>query len=279
MTVLASITAAASVGLSVALFPWTSERPERVAPVVETVTVAPAAYAYRLPGDFRRDGVAVDAPVVERELDRPLVIMAKQVSAAAYDLCVEDGVCRARDAAAPSGSDVPAVGMSWVDATSYARWLSDRTGEVWRLPTDEEWIFAAGSRAVDEALPEDAGDDFSDRWLARYEQEARRERLANGTPRPIGTFGANENGLVDVAGNVWEWTDTCFTRQSIDAEGNLLDDGVVNCGVRVVEGAHRTYMTDFIRDAKSGGCGVGTPPANLGFRLVRETGVDRLVAR
>jgi formylglycine-generating enzyme required for sulfatase activity len=205
--------------------------------------------------------------------------MAKQVSAAAYDLCVADGACRARDAASPSGPDVPAVSMSWVDATSYARWLSDRTGDVWRLPTDEEWVFAAGSRAVDDALPDDAGDDFSDRWLARYEQEARRERLANGAPRPIGTFGVNENGVVDIAGNVWEWTDTCFMRRSLDGEGNLLDDGVVNCGVRVVEGAHRTYMTDFIRDAKSGGCGVGTPPANLGFRLVREAHVDRLVAR
>ena len=45
---------------------------------------------------------------------------------------------------------------------------------------------------------------------------------------------------------------------------------VVNCGVRVVEGRHRTYVTDFIRNARAGGCAVGTPPANLGFRLVRD---------
>jgi hypothetical protein len=57
-----------------------------------------------------------------------------------------------------------------------------------------------------------------------------------------------------------------------------------NCGVRVVEGAHRTYMTDFIRDPRTGGCAAGVPPANLGFRLVVETGhplmrgiVDNLV--
>ena len=43
-----------------------------------------------------------------------------------------------------------------------------------------------------------------------------------------------------------------------------------NCGVRVVEGAHRSYMTDFIRDPRSGGCAAGVPPANLGFRLVIE---------
>ena len=41
-------------------------------------------------------------------------------------------------------------------------------------------------------------------------------------------------------------------------------------GVRVVEGRHRTYISDFIRDARAGGCAIGTPPTNLGFRLVRE---------
>ena len=43
-----------------------------------------------------------------------------------------------------------------------------------------------------------------------------------------------------------------------------------NCCVRVAEGAHRAYVTDFIRDARAGGCASGTPPTNLGFRLVRE---------
>ena len=56
-----------------------------------------------------------------------------------------------------------------------------------------------------------------------------------------------------------------------------------NCGVRVVEGQHRAYVTDFIRDAKAGGCAVGVPPDNLGFRLVVERdrwpSVQRLVSR
>src|ERR1700724_2065076 len=37
-----------------------------------------------------------------------------------------------------------------------------------------------------------------------------------------------------------------------------------------VEGEHRTYVTDFVRDARGGGCSVGKPPSNFGFRLVRE---------
>jgi hypothetical protein len=70
-------------------------------------------------------------------------------------------------------------------------------------------------------------------------------------------------------------------RQSVDADGHLLGDAVTNCGVRVVEGQHRTYITDFIRDARAGGCSVGIPPANLGFRLVREDtpAIARIVAR
>jgi hypothetical protein len=43
-----------------------------------------------------------------------------------------------------------------------------------------------------------------------------------------------------------------------------------NCGLRVVAGPHRSYITDFIRDPKGGACSVGIPPSNLGFRLVRD---------
>jgi hypothetical protein len=43
-----------------------------------------------------------------------------------------------------------------------------------------------------------------------------------------------------------------------------------NCGVRVAEGRHRAYVTDFIRDARAGGCASGVPPSHLGFRLVRQ---------
>jgi formylglycine-generating enzyme required for sulfatase activity len=244
-------------------------------PVVE---VAAHRFAYRLPGDFRRDGAAIDGPLVRIETRRPLTIMRTQVTAAANDLCADQGACRPRNAREKSGADIPAVGVSWQDATAYAGWLSAQTGATWRLPTDEEWALAAGTRLADDAL---GTTDFTERWIARYEQETSRSRSIDSKARPIGTFGENENGLLDIAGNVWEWTDTCFVRQSVDADGHLLGDAVTNCGVRVVEGQHRTYITDFIRDARAGGCSVGKPPANLGFRLVREDTptIARIVAR
>ena len=169
-------------------------------------------------------------------------------------------------------SDRPVVGVSWRDAQAYAAWLSHRTGEHLRLPTDEEWAYAAGTRFNDDTVSVANSADPSARWLAHYEQAARREKPVETTPQPIGTFGANEYGLVDLAGNVWEWTATCFMRSPLEQDRAPT----VNCGVRVVEGAHRTYMTDFVRDPKGGGCAVGIPPTNLGFRLVREPGARRL---
>jgi formylglycine-generating enzyme required for sulfatase activity len=162
------------------------------------------------------------------------------------------------------------VKVSWRDAHAYASWLSRETGEQFRLPTDEEWAYAAAGRFHDDALPEtlDVGD-YSQRALAIYDRDARRREILDQAPHPVGSFGANENGLLDMAGNVWEWTNTCYTRNELDARGEVVTT-TANCGIRVVEGRHRTYMADFIRDARAGGCSVGTPPRNLGFRLVRD---------
>ena len=59
--------------------------------------------------------------------------------------------------------------------------------------------------------------------------------------------------------------------RSVQNDAGEIISNSPNCGVRVAEGRHRAYVTDFIRDARAGGCAVGVPPRNLGFRLVRET--------
>jgi hypothetical protein len=102
--------------------------------------------------------------------------------------------------------------------------------------------------------------------IGQHQQELLALRLVDELGR--GSFGTNSNGLDDLAGNVWEWTNSCFACVSLDGERERITK--INCGVRVVEGAHRSYMTDFIRDPRSGGCAAGVPPANLGFRLVVE---------
>ena len=231
------------------------------------VEVRAGNVAYRVAGDFTRNGKQAAAPLRQIRFEKPLFIMKHQVSAADYQACVDDSACRALDRGVAIAADRPVVQVSWHDANAYAAWLSNRTGERYRLPTDEEWAFAAGSKFADDALPVDE-DDPSKRWIAKYERESERTAGAKDA-RAFGHFGVNENGLADLAGNVWEWTSTCFTRYRLDDAGETIS-GKANCGVRVVEGQHRSYVTDFIRDARAGGCAAGVPPDNLGFRLVRE---------
>jgi formylglycine-generating enzyme required for sulfatase activity len=231
------------------------------------VRVAPGNLSYREAGDFTRAGLQAEVPLRAMRFNRPLQIMRHQVSSSDYQLCVQDSACRALDRGVAIASDRPAVQVSWHDAQAYAGWLSRKTGHTYRLPSDAEWAFAAGSRFRDDGAPVDA-DDPSKLWLSRYERESERD-LSDTTAYPFGKFGTNEHGIEDLAGNVWEWTSTCFVRSRIDAAGKA-GRPTVNCGVRVAEGAHRAYVTDFIRDARAGGCAQGVPPANLGFRLVRE---------
>jgi formylglycine-generating enzyme required for sulfatase activity len=243
--------------------------------ISEMVEVRAASFSHRSSGEFTRDGRIVTAPLAMVTIPHTLAIMRHQVSAAEYRRCVVAGGCPTlegdNDLAA---ANRPVVKVSWHDAQAYAAWLSRETGDHYRLPTDEEWAYAAASRFKDDALPET--DDPGQRALAIYARD--RNDDINQEPQPIGTFGANENGLVDVAGNVWEWTDTCFTRYALDARGQA-GASTMHCGVRVVEGRHRAYMTDFVRDSRSGGCSAGVPPTNLGFRLVRDEGGWRPLRR
>ena len=151
----------------------------------------------------------------------------------------------------PPWADRPMVGVSWRDATAYAEWMTNKTGVVHRLPTDEEWVFAAADKARDEALPLVDPIDPAQAWIARYEAETNRARPGALDPQPVGSFGRNENGLQDFGGNIWEWTNSCFLRITLEPTGVARVTNT-NCGVRVVQGAHRTYMTDFIRDPRTG---------------------------
>jgi formylglycine-generating enzyme required for sulfatase activity len=227
------------------------------------VRIREGALSYRLPGEFTSAGRPVEAPV-EKTRVGAVSMMRYQVTNAEYARCVADRAC-APTTDPVARPDRPAVKISWRDAEAYAAWLSRTDGAFYRLPTDAEWVAAAGSRFNDEPIAAAPSADPSRLWLARYEQESARRAAADPGAQPPGHFGVNENGFADLAGNVWEWTSTCYRRLALDTGAET-----VNCGVRVVEGRHRGYMTDFIRDPRSGGCAVGTPPENLGFRLVRE---------
>jgi len=235
-----------------------------------TVTIPAAPFPHRPAGDYLQGGVAVSAPLEMTSLDGPLVIMTHEVSTAEYARCVADGACTTPEPSHVGVEDLPVTGVSYEDAAAYAAWLSAHTGETWRLPTVEEWDFAASPLARDhglEGLTDTA--DPAQKWLVDFDRAAA-ERVSGGAlPQPLGTIGPNANGVDDLGGNVWEWTATCNSRVTLDA-ANLIKGTIQSCGLRVVEGRHRMPINVFVRDALRGGCSVGDPPDNLGFRLVLE---------
>ncbi|PSH62000.1 nitrate reductase [Phyllobacterium brassicacearum] len=234
----------------------------------ETITVAPREFSYRSHGEFFRGAIAVDGPIMTVRASA-LEIMKYEVTSVDYARCVADGACQAAEPEhAVTDGKVAVTGVSIVDAQDYAAWLSNRTDATWTLPTDEQLAFAAGSRFPDDGLGDSADSrNPAIRWLADYDREAARKSAANPIPQVSGYFGENEFGLADFAGNVWEWTTTCNRRVNLDHPGAADED---SCGVYLAVGKHRSPMSFFIRNPKGGGCSVGAPPENLGFRLVRD---------
>ncbi|WP_368643714.1 formylglycine-generating enzyme family protein [Castellaniella ginsengisoli] len=239
------------------------------AAAIDVVPIPAGEFTYQAAGEFLDRGRPVDAPRVQGRVEAGRVIMRRQVSQAEYARCVQAGACKRLDKGFRhlDAADRPAVGVSWADATAYADWLSRETGQRWRLPAYAEWVRAAADRYREEgALPSDPANPAV-RWLAEYEREIARSRGRIKPAQPFGHFGVNALGVSDMGGNVWEWTDTCFASHSV---GALPLAPRENCGVRILAGAHIAAMADFIRDPRNGACSIGLPPANLGFRLVRE---------
>ena len=262
--VLLAAAAAGALGLSL----WPQDRPV-VRDLPRMVLLEPQPFEHRLDGDWRQAGRSTDAPVRTARIPAPIEIMETPVSTGQWLDCVAAGACLAPGGPADR-PDLPVTGVSWLDAAAYAEWLSGETGQTWRLPADVEWAFAAAEMFRDDALGVDGDpDNPAVLWLAEYAADAARNRELDREVRPVGSLNVNSRGLRDIGGAVWEWTSTCLRRVDQDPLGRILSQDET-CGIYIVEGLHRAAVSDFVRDPKSGGCSVGVPPANLGFRLVRE---------
>ena len=90
----------------------------------------------------------------------------------------------------------PVVNVSPRDAAAFAEWRSKRDGVVYRLPTEEEWEYAARSGGQHKRYP------WGENW------EDNKAVMKSAQTKPVGSVpdGANRWGVVDLIGNVWEWT-------------------------------------------------------------------------
>ena len=107
----------------------------------------------------------------------------------------------------------PVVHINWDDARAYCAWLTDRTGVKHRLPTEAEWEYAArggldGKEYVWGEKQQPGKKPLANIWHGRFPREnTDTEEDGDGFygTAPVGQFPANNYGLYDVAGNVWEW--------------------------------------------------------------------------
>ena len=107
-------------------------------------------------------------------------------------------------------SDHPVVQIAYPDAHAYARWSGRR------LPSEAEWEYAARAGAdTTYTWGEDArpgGQLMANTWQGRFPYRNDGALGWVGTS-PVGTFPPNGFGLVDMIGNVWEWTTTPYAPQ------------------------------------------------------------------
>ncbi|WP_054141936.1 SUMF1/EgtB/PvdO family nonheme iron enzyme [Bosea sp. AAP35] len=109
--------------------------------------------------------------------------------------------------------DHPAVCISAEDARAYLAWLSARSGQRYRLPTDAEWHYVALRQAAGAAQPEslcgigNGADETAREANPGWAAAPCRDGYVH--TAPVGRFAAIDWGLTDISGNVWEWVDTC----------------------------------------------------------------------
>jgi formylglycine-generating enzyme required for sulfatase activity len=222
------------------------------------VTLVGAAITFRSP-DAPLSPVMAEQPVTFPD-GAELYVQKYEVSVAEWNACYAAGGCTL-ELRLPAGKPdalTPATGLSFVDVAEYLTWFNKASGHDFRLPSLHEWEFMAA-----EVLPEEPDPIFTSpelTWASAYLTEPQISRAL----RPQGSFSTNAQGIVDLDGNVWEWTHECYAGASA---GEISPD---RCPAFYVAGEHVAAMSYLIRDPAQGGCAVGSPPAHLGMRLVSD---------
>jgi len=172
-----------------------------------------------------------------------------------------------KDRKPPSGQeDHPVVWVSWHDAVAYCGWLSEVTGRPYRLPSEAEW--EKGARGDDGRL-----------WPWGNQWDAKRCNTiesGKGDTTPVGAYpqGASPYELLDMAGNVWEWTRSVHKSYPYDPDDGREDLEAPDTVRRVLRGGS---WDDYRGSARCVERSRGYPDSSaddLGFRLVSPVGSD-----
>ena len=191
-----------------------------------------------------------------------------------WDACVMAGGCngyKPKDEGWGRGNR-PVINVSWDDAVAYSKWLSDKTGQTYRLPSEAEWEYAARAGTTTKYA-------FGDTISKSQAQFSEGSYGSAGKTVKVGSFRANVFGLHDMHGNVWEWTGDCWNDNYKKMPVKTKQTGTAwttgNCSRPVVRGGSWYYGPRYLRSAFRDWYDTGLRSFYVGFRLARTLNVKR----
>ena len=168
------------------------------------------------------------------------------------------------------GQQHPVTCVGWSDAQAFVSWLSRKTGEEYRLPSEAEWETVARIGVEWKCTHANAADaSLKERYLDwPWPVASCRDGYVH--TAPVGSFSPGGRiGLDDMQGNVWEWAADCWnaSHEGAPSDGSAWEDG--DCSRRVLRGGSWTNgprpWTVTLRNMDLIGIRVST----YGFRVAR----------
>ena len=231
------------------------------------VMVVIPAGSFRM-GCLNDDGCYLDELPVHTVNVPRFALSMYEVTFEQWDACVDAGGCsyRAHDRGWGRG-DRPVIRLNLAHAQSYVSWLSQQTGEDYRLPSESEWEYAAR-----------AGTETQYDWgnaigVNRANCKGCGSQWDGVQTAPVGSFAANPWGLFDMHGNVWEWTADCdnLNYTGAPSDGSAWTTG--RCSMRVLRGGGWDNHSDFIRARYRGSADISLTTDVIGLRVARAVDV------
>lgn len=157
------------------------------------------------------------------------------------------------------GPSFPVTGVSWHDGVAFTKWLFEKSGFHFRLPSEAQWEYAARSCGQPEkysgGLPVEEVGWFQDN--------------SGGRAHRVGTLAPNAMGLYDMCGNVAEWCLDMYRRNGYESHAGTDPVILSGQGTRAVRGGSFRYGAKDLRCADRGHYVPENREYDLGLRLVR----------
>lgn len=201
-------------------------------------------------------GVRFETPPHRVRIAKPFAIGRNEITFREWDLCAAAGTCKYRpDGHGWGRGEQPVIDVSWDDAQIFIGWLSEKTKQAYRLPTEAEWEYAARS----ETTGNYAGELGTMAWYNAKASEHTYE---------VATKQANAWNLYDMHGNVWEYCQDWYGRYP---SGTVTDPaGATSGSLRVIRGGSWRDTAGNLRSAYRSNFVPAQRSFYLGFRLLRQ---------